>query len=307
MGFDWLEDMKTVGGRCSLRADSGSARRLTCGPGFTLIELLVVIALIAILAALLLPALGNAKEAARKTRCVNNVKQMQVMWHLYATDNYGLLVRPIGMDVENPHGVIMADPYRQPGSRPWVAGKMDFDPQNPCNAATVLLTDSRYAAFADYNRSATLYKCPDDPTVVQNVPRVRSYSLNGDLGYDPVIRSRAILRKLSDVANPGPAGQFAFLDENPNSLFVTTFFVDSCLYGFWNLPGSYHKGSCPISFVDGHVETHRWVDPRTRLPLTPIWKGWGGNLFSTETVERNGPDPLWLHSKTAPIPGGWLK
>jgi prepilin-type N-terminal cleavage/methylation domain-containing protein len=55
--------------------------------GFTLVELLVVLAIIAILAALLLPALSRAKGAAKRTACINNVRQINLAVHAYADDH----------------------------------------------------------------------------------------------------------------------------------------------------------------------------------------------------------------------------
>src|SRR5512138_3736279 len=54
--------------------------------GFTLIELLVVIAIIGILAAMLFPVFARARESARKTQCLANVKNIAIAWNMYLTD-----------------------------------------------------------------------------------------------------------------------------------------------------------------------------------------------------------------------------
>ena len=74
---------------CQNRAPKAASRTRALYKGFTLIELLVVVAIIALLIGVLLPALGKAREGARRSGCLSNLRQMVIFASLYAEDNEG--------------------------------------------------------------------------------------------------------------------------------------------------------------------------------------------------------------------------
>lgn len=223
---------------------------------FTLIELLVVIAIIAILASLLLPALSRSKTKAEAITCSGNIKQLAVAWQLYAEENQDELV--------NNHGVPQTLSLRQT----WANNVQDWENSDD-NTNIVYLTDGRLGPYA--SRSFKIFKCPADREPAPNGPHIRSMSMNAMVGNPGELTNRfnplyAQFFKGSQVSTP--AGIFVFLDENADTL-NDGFFVNKLEeYAWGNVPGSYHNGGLNLSFVDGHVESHRWTVPATVRSVT---------------------------------------
>src|ERR1043166_5383156 len=122
--------------------------------GFTLIELLVVIAIIAILAGLLLPALSQAKARAQTIACMNNLKQLQLCWHLYAVDNDDQL--PPNNFVYNVDGI--NNPIVR--SLSWCPGVAPLD---------TTTSNIEQGLLFQYNSSVGIYHCPSDRSTVSTL------------------------------------------------------------------------------------------------------------------------------------------
>jgi prepilin-type N-terminal cleavage/methylation domain-containing protein/prepilin-type processing-associated H-X9-DG protein len=270
--------------------DPGRQPAPKAGNGFTLIELLVVIAIIAILAALLLPGLAQAKKRAQGIVCLSNMKQLQLAALLYASNN----------DDKIPANVALAPQFggdSKTGIPCWVDGTMAWGGggENPSGCATnpfylgvqgntgfgVTLVGS----LGRYAKAAGVYHCPADQYVdpTWHIQRVRSCSMNlqcgtaaGGFGSDGVNYKE--FKKFSDFGGKLAASDcFLFLDENPLSLNDGWFEYILDGSGINDRPAINHGNLSSFSFADGHAELQLWHDK-----------------FLTYTSTGPGVDTQWL-------------
>jgi type II secretory pathway pseudopilin PulG len=263
--------------------------------GFTLVELLIVLGIIILLVGLVLPMLGHAREAGRRTQCLSNLRQLTTAWLSYAGDNERHLCK--------------AQQGQTPGpTSSWIGALSD--------ASRV-----ENGVLWKYLNDRTPYRCPadiSDPTLNRT-----SFQLNGVLNGS--IGVPFPLTKLDDIAQASKT--FVFIEGcNPDTgrvlkqgMFNTPVSPGaSFLRDGW--PGENHMDSssagaagCSISFADGHAVFWTYSDSRTGKLVAGLLHGdYGPVQISTSGASTypnaamtNSPDILQLEAWSGgPVPQG---
>jgi prepilin-type N-terminal cleavage/methylation domain-containing protein/prepilin-type processing-associated H-X9-DG protein len=215
--------------------------------GFTLIELLVVIAIIAILAGMLLPALGKAKAKAQGIQCINSLKQLELAITLYGGDAEEKL--PFNDNGPTPTSA---------GTNTWVQGNVQY-------GNTSYTNEIRNGILFRYHNSEKIYVCPGSRAMtvssspIPGLPHNRSYSMSVGINCNVVPQGA---KRLTDILKPTDC--IIFLEENVVSIDnaaagiqpLTT--LQGGTWQAWNPPGGRHNFGAAISFADGHVENWVW-------------------------------------------------
>jgi prepilin-type N-terminal cleavage/methylation domain-containing protein/prepilin-type processing-associated H-X9-DG protein len=241
--------------------------------GFTLVELLVVVAIIAILAGLVAPGIARAKSRAATIQCLNNFKQLNLGWQMYAVENDDVL--------GSNNAVKIAD-----GATDKQLAGLSWALVDPTEAGI------KGGYLFEYNGDIRIYSCPADknPGGLTPLPeRKRSYtmsqSVNGYPEYDAfVFKNIPMFKKLTDIRSPNVDRCLVFIDEDENTIMDSLFGIPTEKFNpnreeeWWSLPSNRHNQAANLSFADGHAETFHWRVAKT-------YQSW-----PQQTVQGESPD-----------------
>ncbi|MBN1362499.1 MAG: prepilin-type N-terminal cleavage/methylation domain-containing protein [Sedimentisphaerales bacterium] len=245
----------------SKRLGSGASRN-----AFTLIELLVVIAVIAVLLAVLIPALSRARELGHRAVCLSNLRQLTLAWVQYADNNDGKLC----------HGAMVGFPPSEPG---WISNAFGEH-----SRSAVVAHPDKGALWA-YVQDVDFYRCPvrrlpGHMATYQAVAAANASTLDGVYcqsrdylfhvrmgGFPPNRVGNTVLRliRLTDITSPGASQRAVFVDtghSNAGAFYVP---YSDRRWDRAHAPPIHHAGGATLSFADTHAEYWKWSRETVRM------------------------------------------
>lgn len=239
--------------------------------GFTLIELLVVIAIIAVLMAVVMPALSRAREMGKRAVCLNNTKSLALAWTLYCSENDGLMPPAQGIATSG-----------------WVRGLTGTYATLPVEAPVEeQLAAIRTGALFPFTNMEKVYRCP-----VAQRNEMRTYSASPAMnGYTnanggEVVKNLNKLRQLST--------RLVFIDDwgqNWDAMWYIFFNEPR----WWNpVPMRHGKGTV-ASFADAHSDFHAWKDERTIEYAQMTWQQ-AESSRGSQAPQSGNEDLRWVQT-----------
>ncbi|MCD6394355.1 MAG: hypothetical protein J7M40_12720 [Planctomycetes bacterium] len=224
--------------------------------------MLVVIAVIALLLAVLLPALKEAKKRAMGLYCLVNLRGLSVAWTLYANENNGKLVSgEVWCDYDKVLPFDWVHPVVSAGDSEYTYGMSEKERE---------LAGIRKGALFPYTETEKLYNCPGDRTWTTVTGMLgagqspyRSYAVSWPMnaqwgGIDPKYK----YTKMDEIISP--ANRLVFLEEEEAGGANWGSWILSMGFEWWDPIAIWHaKSSTNLGFADGHSEKHHWVDKST--------------------------------------------
>ncbi len=273
--------------------------------GFTLVELLVVIAIIALLMAVLLPALNKARTQAKRIVCLSNLRQLVAAWMAYA-DNYdGKLVNGGQLPLPaptNPAEIARAEPLWCTSFNTPTDPGIDWDLGLPYEQRVEKL---KKGALFKYAANVKLYRCPEADRALHRT-YVIPESMNAQWGSPPYHAEGPVITIITVVKRMGQIKKskerIVFLEERRLSgdTFVFPYKTTddaATPHVYWDgdFPNIMHGNGANFGFADGHADYHGWVCPST-LELSKLTTANYDVYWGRAVTECRNADGKWMEN-----------